>query len=1354
MSDDRPDNPEQTFPTRDTDPLISQDELDRAIAAAHEAARKHRAETRSPEPAAMQETVSPPTISEPLPPDRGILKQEELNDAIRRHSHAQSAAATLPAAIDLETQERDAAGVIEPPEAVGQDEIDRMLAAIGNSELLGGAQDTREPAGVDRFDSATGEAPDVPADRGRTTVTQDELDRALAASRDAVAEARAEAQSLPKEPARFATAPPPEVPARPLPADLGPISQVELDHAVAAHDKSKTPVVDSTPKLKEDGTAETDSVIQDEGDRILRATQEQEPLESPVDSSGVGSISQEEIDEVLKADAGNEVEVAPPKNELDDFGQVDQDAIDRLIRQATGEVTAKHEAQSPPLTPAQETGPDESPPMPQKPADSHENVPATENRAEAVEPDRESEAGSADKGTLGQDDIDSLLAAMSGSAPAVKGPAEEDEPPVEESVEPDAGTSPAPEVEGEDEEQLGQAELDELLAAFSTEDKLVNQGLDDRLTESDAADTGDMDAEVAPQSEPAEAAPPPEPLDETPVETEPDVEDPVARAERGAAESQVGSENLAAAVPEADELIESIISGTGAKAAPSASEKQDDAVDLAIPSTEELDATIAEGAPVAPSSRDDMVVQLGDEELNEVDVQSRGLETGDYEATPALRKDFRRSLLKDLRSRLGKGADSGSLKTWSSLAAGILCAIGTFLFLQANQHRLPDMSLLPAAQYSDLSAVLRNARQLIDMEEYQEAESLLEPIVKNRAPSPQLAELQYLHIEAKYRQLPTHITDREAESMHRAIDELIALAPTFQGNPDLLRWKAGLYERSGALAAALSTYRGLMTDYLDQQRGDETLIRAARLASEMKRPEESQEFLVRLLQRFPASAYAPEAKLLLGDAQRDAGELEDARKLYTQVALSQDFSPVGAEATARLAQLEIDQGQHAQAIEGLERRLETATTVEGNDAIYLLLAKAYRASGDPAKAETILRELISFFPESPHTAEAFVELSQTLDDIGNRREALRIASHASQRFPENPAVLINEGELQQREGNDAGAAQIYLDAVEAGSGSPATLLAAGHAFARVNELAKARKTFDRLITGFPTTPEAFDGSIALAQVLQKQGQSQAALERLTNLAEASAGRPQQIALLQALGDLYGELGFRDRAAEQYEAVAAITDDATALARSATALIDAGEAGPGMAVARRVDASALAPDMAYDFLTNFAKVLLQMDTALALEKMEQAYNAYPDQRTEEGDRDLLNAYLVTGQTARARALVMDLSGYVRDNPGAGPRLQRTAIQWADALYSRGDFTAAVEGYALAVEADPDGADAAWARFQQANALMELKEYGTSLELLDAVAESSAPYAEDARLKAEYARLEQRLRGERPQPQLGG
>jgi tetratricopeptide (TPR) repeat protein len=316
------------------------------------------------------------------------------------------------------------------------------------------------------------------------------------------------------------------------------------------------------------------------------------------------------------------------------------------------------------------------------------------------------------------------------------------------------------------------------------------------------------------------------------------------------------------------------------------------------------------------------------------------------------------------------------------------------------------------------------------------------------------------------------------------------------------------------------------------------------------------------------------------------------------------------------------------------------------------------------------------------------------------------------------------------------------------------LLAAGHALARANELAKARQTFDRLLTEFPTAPEAFEGSIALAKVLQKQGQSQAALERLTNLADASAGRPQQISLLLALGDLYRELGFSERAARQYEDAAAVTNDAAVLATSAVSLMDAGDSGPGLSIARRVDASELSPELAYRFLTAFGKALLQMDTAIALEKMEQAYTGYPDHRTEDGDRALLRAYLVTGQTARARALVMDLSGYVRSHPDSGPRLLRTAVQWADALFRRGDYTAAAEAYALAVEAAPEEPDADWARFQQANALMKLDEYGKSLELLETVAEGSSPFAEDARLKADYARLEQRLRGVRVPVQMGG
>jgi len=1331
MADERPseETPRQDEPGTPADPLISQSELDQAIAEAQESIRRAREAAKLAIPSSESRPRPAPGPDIVLPPDLGVLRQDELNEAVGRHfSESKSAPGRQP-----ESKPASSGEVAGPG---SQDEIDRLLRSVQD--------ETAAPA--------LGEVPCSPPDmdesagRGQSVIGQKELDGAVEnaeeASRRRQEQSKADAPPTP-------AGPPPEPPPVSLPPDLGAVTQGELDHAVDEHATGSPQDVAPEPHGEDlesvaSSAAEDESVDRDDIDTLLKAinvagaapddasaTPPLEPEDAtppPPMEATPEPINTDAIDRDLTEGQPAASAPAPDWGGGAEFGQMDQDAIDRLIREAAEQVAADGLASSV----------------------ARRESPVSDEAKPDSTPDS-SAAGEVEAESLAQDDIDALLTSLTGPA-ETDDKAELSGAPEAVAQEPSApiGSPPQPEEDTAGEsEQLGQEDLDQLLSAMSPEDSLVDRELDEPLTDSAALNGADMEAEVLSKGDSGaqEPAAIPTAVAERDMANSPPVEDPVERANRGAAESEVGSENLAAAVPQVDDLLESIVGESGGgPERPAPSEKSLD--EAAIPAADELSQEFADGAPDdAALGRDDMVVQLGDEEIADLDLQGA-------DKPSVVRKDFRRSVSRDLRKHVVEYLRSGSLKTWGSLAAGILCTIATFLFLQSNQQRMPHPGIPFMTSRADADEIVRSARELIAMEKYDEAQALLEPVVKNAQAAPSLAEAHALYIESRFRRLSEHITDREAESLHRDIDELVGLAPAFRRNPELLRWKASLYERSGAMAAALSTYKLVADEYADATGGDETLIAAARLAGKMNRPEETEQFLVRLLQRFPASPHAPEAKLLLGDTQRDAGMLDDARKLYTQVALSQDFSPLGAEATTRLAKLELDQGNYNQAIAYLERRLETATTVQGNDAIYLLLAKAYRGNGDPDKAETLLRELIGFFPESEHTAAGFVELSQTLDEIGNRREALKIAAQASQRFPEDPQVLINEGELLQRSGEDGQAAKTFLDAVEAGGNDPHTLLAAGRAFARVNELAKARQTFDRLLTDFPTAPEAFEGSIQLANVLQKQGQSQAALERLTNLADASAGKPQQISLLLALGDLYDELGFRERAAQQYEDAAALTNDPGLLAKSAVALIDAGNAGPGLAVARRVNASGLPPELGYTFLSAYGKALLQMDSAMALEKMQQAYEGYPDYRTEEGDRALLRAYLVTGQTARARALVMDLSGYARSHPDSGPRLQRTAIQWADALFNRGDYTAASQAYALAVEAAPEKQDADWARFQQANALMKLDDYEKSLELLETVAGSSSPFAEDARLKAEYARLEQRLRGDQMPTQMGG
>ena len=94
------------------------------------------------------------------------------------------------------------------------------------------------------------------------------------------------------------------------------------------------------------------------------------------------------------------------------------------------------------------------------------------------------------------------------------------------------------------------------------------------------------------------------------------------------------------------------------------------------------------------------------------------------------------------------------------------------------------------------------------------------------------------------------------------------------------------------------------------------------------------------------------------------------------------------------------------------------------------------------------------------------------------------------------------------------------------------------------------------------------------------------------------------------------------------------------------------------------------------------------------------------------------------------------------------LAAAVSSYGDYLFSRGDFAAAAETYAMA-SATP-GAEAGgavsdteyWNAYQRANALIALGRVEESLALYDLVGRSSASVSRDARVRAEAARLSQR------------
>jgi len=511
------------------------------------------------------------------------------------------------------------------------------------------------------------------------------------------------------------------------------------------------------------------------------------------------------------------------------------------------------------------------------------------------------------------------------------------------------------------------------------------------------------------------------------------------------------------------------------------------------------------------------------------------------------------------------------------------------------------------------------------------------------------------------------------------------------------------------------------------------------------------EYLERLLRQFPRSPFAGEAKLTLGQALVAAGRPAEGRQLLLQIARAQPNTELGAEAYARLARVAFDAGDYAEAIDQIETRIETATTIAGNDRLYLLLARAYRELDQPRKAEAVLQELIDFYPDSDHAPEAFIELTKVLDELGRRKDAVRLASQAVRRYPNNPQVLRTHAELLALTGRIREAAESLVSAESAGAGDPRVLLDAGRYFSDVGELENAERTFERLNATYPTASEAFEGAIDLVTVFRKQGKPRKAVERLENLALVTAGTPQRLPVMIALAELYRDLGFREESAEAYAQVAGVTTEPEMIAQAAIALFEAEHWSEAFQVADRVDVGRLRDKTAYGLLLTHGQALLKVDSTRAVEKMEQAYEDYPSERTPEGDQALLEAYLATDRTGRARVLVKDLEDHVHRKPVDLPLLQKAAVTWADSLYDRGDYGGASEAYLLAMPiTGVPNEQSEWARFQRAKALLKLGRFDEGIRLLDQVGAGNSRWAKAAATNADYGRLEQRLRGITPTP----
>lgn len=689
----------------------------------------------------------------------------------------------------------------------------------------------------------------------------------------------------------------------------------------------------------------------------------------------------------------------------------------------------------------------------------------------------------------------------------------------------------------------------------------------------------------------------------------------------------------------------------------------------------------------------------------------------------------------------------------ASLAAGLLTALSVFTALYVHQVEVPGF-LSQSDGARDLAMPLKRARAFMAGGEMLRAAAELEQPIARSQPSPERAEAQYLQIEALYQGFALDPYSGLGPGLHAKIDAAIMDAPTHSRAPEALHWKAKLYELDELPYAAQEVYERIMRSYPNAKDMDGILTDGARLALKLGDPKLAAEWAQRLLQQFPGSARVGEARMLLGDAYAEAGLTEDARTLYVRVTEAGPDTDAGAEAFLRLARLAYAQGRYADVAQQLETRMASARTLKGNDEAYLLLAQAYRRLRRFDEARNTLNDLLNFFPETAVTPDALVELSQVLEELGQRDAALQTAQHAAARFPGNPQVLRNKGEFLGLTGNPFAAAVALVAADEAGAHDPGLLLKAARYYKTAGVSNEADRTYGLLRKGYGGSPQALTGGVEQAELLHEMGRYTEAVNQLEELAKITEKNPQHLAVLLAMSEVYRGLGLDQRVTEISREIAETASEPEDLARAALDLLGAKALDEAQRLADRVDLARVSNATAYALLARLGEALLEAAPRRGLDKMEEAYLSYPEERTLDDGQRLLDAYLSADRSEAARRLVMDLAAATAERPVDTPYLIDAAISWGDYLYARSDYRAAAEAYAMALESaaktSPGAAghksDIRWAKYQRANALLALADYRGSLNLFQEVAGSDAPWAREASIKAEYARLEQQMRGE--------
>ncbi|MBP9003925.1 MAG: tetratricopeptide repeat protein [Candidatus Hydrogenedentes bacterium] len=689
----------------------------------------------------------------------------------------------------------------------------------------------------------------------------------------------------------------------------------------------------------------------------------------------------------------------------------------------------------------------------------------------------------------------------------------------------------------------------------------------------------------------------------------------------------------------------------------------------------------------------------------------------------------------------------------ASLVVAALAGWGASTWLQQHRERVPSVDELLAGTPASLTLAIERARPLMEKGQYAPAIRELKTAMEGAPPSPERLDAAHMLIDALFHAILAGGTEDEIRELHQLAEDTVKADPHHPAVPATLYARGRVYLLQDIPYAAHEQFAKIIEHYPDYAGREYVLAEAASVALDMGEAQLAANYAQTLLKEFPDSSRRARVRVILGDAYALAGMDDEARALYLRAADDRD-PEARADALLHLGKLNLDRGRVNEAIETLRLRLATSLTTRDNDETHLLLGRALARADRLEEARKTFTDLVAFFPDSPLAPEATVELSQTLERLGKRDEAVALAMRAAARFPKSAVTLKNKAEFLGLTGSPYGAAGALMEVEALGEGDPDLLLRAARYYQAAGMSREARKVYARLRRKYSWSDQALTGAVEEARLMYADGEVREAVAQLEDLLQATRTKPQHLQTLLALADILRDLGLDKRLAETADAISREATSPETIARAAIDLVDTGELARAQEIVSALDFSRVQQRTAYRLRASLGAKLLGVDPRRGLELLETAQNTHPSLREPEMDLKLLEAYLAVDMAPQAQRVVLEFADrYQADPASTGPWLLRSALAWGDYLYQRRQFREAAEAYRLAASVKPEHTGMtptgrtgpAWAEFQQANALAGAGDINGALALYDTIARGNGPWAADAGIKAARLRIENQVRG---------